>query len=204
MIRRFIAAFAFVFAASGTMAASPRVEIKTNLGNIVIEVDADKAPKTAANFLQYVKDGYYDGTVFHRVIASFMIQGGGFDRDMRQRTPRPAIENEARNGLKNLTGTVAMARTSAPHSATSQFFINLADNGFLDFRSPDPQGWGYCVFGKVVEGMAVVEKIAAVETIAGVEAHGLRHEKVPAKAIVIESARILEETPPVVSASGEK
>jgi peptidyl-prolyl cis-trans isomerase A (cyclophilin A) len=188
MIRHFIATLALGCAAFSAIAANPQVEIKTTLGNIVIEVDADKAPKSAANFLQYVKDGYYDGTIFHRVIAGFMIQGGGIDQDMRQKPARPAIENEARNGLKNLPGTVAMARTSAPHSATSQFFINLVANGSLDY--PGGDNWGYAVFGKVVKGMDVVEKIGKVPT----GKKGL-YRDVPLTAVVIESARIVEEPP---------
>ncbi|MBR0566200.1 peptidyl-prolyl cis-trans isomerase [Azoarcus sp. L1K30] len=170
------------------LAANPMVELKTSLGNIVVELNADKAPKSAANFVQYVKDGHYDGTVFHRVIDGFMIQGGGFDAQMTQKPTRPPIENEARNGLKNLPGTLAMARTSDPHSASSQFFINLVPNTFLDYPSRD--GWGYAVFGKVVTGMDVVEKIAKVPT-----ANAGLHQNVPVTPVTIESARVINDTP---------
>jgi peptidyl-prolyl cis-trans isomerase B (cyclophilin B) len=163
------------------------IRFHTNLGNIDIELDHDKAPKTAANFEQYAKDGHFDGTLFHRVINGFMIQGGGLLPDMSPKPTRAPIENEADNGLKNLTGTIAMARTNDPHSATSQFFINVADNGFLDFTSPTPQGWGYCVFGKVVDGMDVVNTIKGKPT-------GSRagHQDVPLDDIVIERAEVIE------------
>ena len=144
--------------------ANPRVALETNKGKIVLELDAAKAPKTVANFLEYVKSGHYDGTIFHRVIAGFMAQGGGFDTQMAQKPTRPPIANEADNGLKNARGTVAMARTSDPHSASSQFFVNLVDNTFLNYKSKTPQGWGYTVFGKVVEGMDVVDAIAKIKT----------------------------------------
>ncbi|WP_323844009.1 peptidylprolyl isomerase [Microbulbifer magnicolonia] len=140
------------------------ITLHTTHGDIVIELDFDKAPKTAANFLQYCRDGFYTGTIFHRVIDNFMIQGGGMTPDMEQKQTREPIENEADNGLKNDTGTLAMARTMDPHSASSQFFINVKDNDFLNFRSKDSQGWGYCVFGKVVEGMDTVNKIKSVKT----------------------------------------
>ena len=142
----------------------PRVRLETNHGNVVVELDAHKAPATTENFIAYARDGFYNGLIFHRVIPGFMIQGGGFDKDMRQRQTRPPIQNEADNGLRNLRGTIAMARTSDPNSATAQFFINLKDNDFLDFKDKTPQGWGYCVFGKVVEGLDVVDKIATLET----------------------------------------
>lgn len=138
--------------------------MKTSLGDVVLELDSTLAPLTVANFDGYVRKGHYDGTIFHRIINDFMIQGGGFDADMTQRPTDPPVENEASNGLKNRTYTIAMARTSAVHSATSQFFINVKNNDFLDFRSPDPQGFGYCVFGKVVEGIDVVDRIKAVPT----------------------------------------
>ena len=144
--------------------ANPRVALETNKGKIVLELDAAKAPKTVANFLEYVKSGHYDGTIFHRVIAGFMVQGGGFDTRMEQKPTRPPVQNEADNGLKNARGTVAMARTSDPHSASSQFFVNLVDNTFLNYKSKDAQGWGYTVFGKVVEGMDVVDAIAKIKT----------------------------------------
>ena len=141
-----------------------RVIIKTTLGDIKVKLAADKAPLTVANFLAYVDDKHYDGTIFHRVIDGFMIQGGGFDKEMRQKPTKAPIKNEAANGLQNKRGTLAMARTAIVDSATSQFFINVKDNGFLDFRSPDPQGFGYCVFGEVVEGMDVVDQIKGVRT----------------------------------------
>lgn len=140
------------------------VIIKTTMGDIRVKLAADKAPLTAANFLAYADAGHYDGTIFHRVIDGFMIQGGGFDKDMVQKPTRAPIKNEAANGLQNKRGTLAMARTMVVDSATSQFFINVKDNGFLDFRAPNPQGFGYCVFGEVVEGMDVVDRIKAAKT----------------------------------------
>ena len=140
------------------------VKLHTTLGTITLELDAAKAPKTVENFLQYVRDGFYDGTIFHRVIDGFMIQGGGFEPGMTQKPTREAIENEAGNGLKNEAYTIAMARTPNPNSATAQFFINVANNSFLNFTAPTPQGYGYAVFGKVVEGMDVVDKIKKVKT----------------------------------------
>ncbi|UZD56261.1 peptidylprolyl isomerase [Caldimonas aquatica] len=156
------------------------VELHTNHGVIKLELDADKAPKTVENFLNYVRRGHYDGTIFHRVIDGFMIQGGGFEPGMKQKPTDPPIENEANNGLKNDRYTIAMARTQAPHSATAQFFINVADNEFLNFRSESLQGWGYAVFGKVVEGTEVVDKIKGVKT-------GRRgfHDDVPNEDVVI-------------------
>ena len=138
--------------------------IETSMGTITLELDEAKAPVTVANFAQYAKDGFYDGTIFHRVIDGFMIQGGGFTKDMNQKETRAAIRNEAMNGLKNVRGTIAMARTSVVDSATSQFFINLVDNDFLDFQNPTPQGFGYAVFGRVTDGMDVVDAIAKVRT----------------------------------------
>ena len=167
------------------LAANPMVELKTSQGEIVVELFADKAPKSAANFVQYVTEGHYDGTVFHRVIDKFMIQGGGFDAHLRQKPTRAPIENEAKNGLKNERGTLAMARTADPHSATAQFFINLVPNTFLNYPSRD--GWGYAVFGKVVKGMEVVDAIATVQT-----ANRDYHQDVPVEAVVIEHARVLE------------
>jgi cyclophilin family peptidyl-prolyl cis-trans isomerase len=173
-------------AAHASSAADPRVELRTNRGAIVIELYAEKAPKTVANFLQYVKDGHYDGTIFHRVIPGFMIQGGGLDRQMREKPTGAPIQNEAANGLKNDYGTVAMARTPDPHSAKGQFFINVKDNAFLNFREPSPQGYGYAVFGKVVAGMDVVERITKLPTgSAG------PHRDVPQEPVIIESATIL-------------
>lgn len=153
------------FIAPHSMAADPvKVRIQTNYGNITLELYPDKAPQTVANFLRYVDSGFYENTIFHRVIANFMIQGGGYDLDYRERPTLQPIPNEANNGLKNVRGTIAMARTSDPHSATSQFFINHKDNPFLDFTAKNPSGWGYTVFGKVVEGMNVVDEIAKVPT----------------------------------------
>ncbi len=149
---------------TGQNTAAPRVKLETSLGVIMLELDAQKAPKTVANFVQYVKDKHYDGTVFHRVIDGFMIQGGGFTADMQQKATRPSIQNEADNGLKNLPLTVAMARTNDPHSASAQFFINIADNRFLNHTQPTLNGWGYAVFGKVAAGADVVDKIRQVRT----------------------------------------
>ena len=188
MKKQLIALIAFIACSIQAFAANPMVELKTNLGEIVVELDADKAPKSAANFVQYVKDGHYNGTVFHRVIDGFMVQGGGFDARMAQKPTRAPIENEAKNGLKNLPGTLAMARTSDPHSASAQFFINLVPNTFLDYPSRD--GWGYAVFGKVVRGMDVVEKIAKVQT-----ANAGMHQNVPVDPVTIESARVLDAAP---------
>jgi len=156
------------------------------MGDIVIELDPDKAPLTSENFLQYVREGFYDNTVFHRVINGFMVQGGGFEPGMKQKTTRTAIQNEAANGMKNDAYTVAMARTSDPHSATAQFFVNLVNNNFLNFRSANPDGYGYCVFGRVAEGRDVVDKIKSVTT-------GNRggHQDVPAEDVVIRKAQIV-------------
>lgn len=169
-------------------AAGPRVALRTNQGDIVLELDPAKAPKSVENFLQYVKDGHYNGTIFHRVIDNFMAQGGGFTADLQQKPTRAAIQNEANNGLSNLRGTVAMARTNDPHSAAAQFFINLVDNPRLDYVS-DQNGftWGYAVFGKVVEGMETVDKIRAIPT----GPQGPFQRDVPTTAIVIEKAEVL-------------
>ena len=161
------------------------IKLTTTLGDILVELDAEKAPKTCANFEQYVRDGHYDGTLFHRVIDGFMIQGGGMSPDFTPKPTRAPVENEAKNGLKNLNGTLAMARTMDPHSATSQFFINVADNGFLDY--PGQDGWGYCVFGRVVDGMDVVNAIRGVQT--GTR-HG--HQDVPVQDVVLEQAVVVE------------
>lgn len=163
------------------------IKMKTSLGTIEIELDHDKAPKTAANFEQYVKDGFYDGTVFHRVINGFMIQGGGFEPGMSQKETRANIENEANNGLKNDIGTIAMARTPDPHSASSQFFLNIANNDFLNFTSPTANGWGYCVFGKVVSGMDVVDQIKIQSTTSK-----SGHQDVPVDDIVIEQVELVD------------
>lgn len=165
------------------MAQAPRVRLSTSLGDIVVELDCVRAPKTTDNFLAYVREGYYDGTIFHRVIDNFMIQTGGFESDMKSKQPRGSIENEADNGLRNTLGTVAMARTSDPHSASAQFFINAGDNAFLDFKSRSTDGWGYCVFGAVIEGLDVVDKIVKSPT-----AGRAGHQDVPVEEIVIESA----------------
>ena len=162
------------------------VKLHTTMGDITLELDSEKAPKTVENFLQYVKDGFFDGTIFHRVIDGFMIQGGGFEPDMTQKATRGMVENEAANGLKNDAYTVAMARTPNPHSATAQFFINVSNNSFLNHSSPTPQGFGYAVFGKVVEGKEVVDAIKKVRT-------GSRagHQDVPLENVVITKAEIL-------------
>jgi peptidyl-prolyl cis-trans isomerase B (cyclophilin B) len=160
-----------------------QVKLTTNFGAITLQLDAEKAPKTVENFLTYVKDGHYNNTVFHRVIKGFMIQGGGMEPGMKQKDCRAPIENEAANGLKNKRGTIAMARTGDPHSATAQFFINVVDNDFLDFKSPSGNGWGYCVFGEVVEGLDVVDAIRAVKT-----GNSGFHQDVPAEDVIIEKA----------------
>ncbi len=166
----------------------PQVKLETSLGDIIIELNEDKAPNTVANFLSYVKDGFYDGTIFHRVIENFMIQGGGFTEDFVQKTPKDAIKNEANNGLSNVKGSIAMARTGAPHSATAQFFINTVDNDFLDFKSDKQDAtWGYAVFGKVIAGMDVVDKIRAVST-----GNKNGHGDVPNDNVVIIKATIVE------------
>ncbi|MEO8156771.1 MAG: peptidylprolyl isomerase [Betaproteobacteria bacterium] len=163
-----------------------KVKLQTSMGDVVIEIDIEKAPATTENFLQYVRDGFYDNTVFHRVINGFMVQGGGFEPGMKQKPVRAAIQNEAGNGLKNDAYTVAMARTSDPHSATAQFFFNVVNNNFLNFRTASADGFGYCVFGKVVEGREVIDKIKAVPT-------GNRgfHQDVPAEDVLIEKAQIV-------------
>jgi len=162
--------------------------LKTSHGDIKLELDYDNAPETAKNFEQYVRDGFYDGLIFHRVISNFMIQGGGFEPGMTPRKTREPIKNEANNGLSNMQGTVAMARTMDPHSATAQFFINVENNGFLDHTAENAEGWGYCVFGKVVEGMDTVNAIRSVRTT-------MRsgHQDVPAEDVVIEKAEVIED-----------
>lgn len=184
-------ALAAVLLAGPAMAANersnPMVKLETSMGDIVLELDAEKAPKTTENFLRYVREGHYDGTIFHRVINGFMIQGGGMDKDMREKSTHEPIQNEADNGLTNDAYTVAMARTNDPHSATAQFFINVKDNAFLNHRSKTPQGWGYAVFGKVVEGKDVVDAIKTVAT-------GNRgfHQDVPLSPVVINKATVVE------------
>ncbi len=169
------------------MTTTPRVKLQTSHGDMVIQLDAEKAPKTVENFVAYVNDGFYNGTIFHRVIPGFMIQGGGFDQDFNQKPTREPIANEADNGLKNNRYTIAMARTNDPHSATAQFFINVADNDFLNHTAPNPNGWGYAVFGEVVEGTDVADQIVGVKT-------GNRgfHQDVPVENVVIETATIVE------------
>ena len=176
----------FSLAANAEGAAAPQVKLETSMGDIVIQLNQEKAPTTVANFLSYVEDGFYNGTIFHRVIENFMIQGGGFDESFKQKATQSPIENEADNGLSNTRGSVAMARTGDPHSATAQFFINTVDNGFLDFRGKVPSGWGYAVFGEVVDGMDIVDKIRRVDTT-------MRgpHQDVPAENVVIIKASVL-------------
>ncbi len=194
MIRRLLnSVLAFLFTLpvmTGGLAAGEHpvtVRMKTNHGDIVLELYPDKAPETVANFLEYARSGFYDGTIFHRVIPGFMIQGGGFEPGMKQKPTRDPIRNEADNGLRNEAGTIAMARTPDPHSATAQFFINAKDNDFLDFTAPTPQGYGYCVFGRVIEGMDVVHEIEKVPTTTR---NG--HRDVPVEDVVIEKV-IVEE-----------
>jgi peptidyl-prolyl cis-trans isomerase B (cyclophilin B) len=186
LLRLFVLICALAFSI-GALAANPMVEIKTNLGSFTLELYPDKAPKTVENFLKYAKSGFYKGTVFHRVIDNFMIQGGGFDKNLREKDTFPPIQNEAGNGLKNETYTIAMARTMNPHSASAQFFINVKNNAFLDHTAPTSRGWGYAVFGKVVKGQEVVTKISKVNT-------GPRDplpSDVPLDNVVIEDVRIL-------------
>ena len=178
-----------LLAMSGAWAQNPRVEFKTSMGSFALELYADKAPKTVANFIQYVNSGFYNGTIFHRVIDGFMIQGGGFEPGMREKRTRAPIENEAgaafNAGLKNELGTVAMARTPNPHSATAQFFINVKNNAFLDYREPSSQGFGYAVFGRVVEGMDTVLRISKAPTTT-IE----QHQNVPQRPVLIESVTL--------------
>ena len=173
--------------AGQALAAAPAVKLETSMGDIVLRLDARKAPATTENFLQYVRDGHYDGLIFHRVIKGFMIQGGGMDAAMKEKPTRAPIRNEADNGLQNKKYTVAMARTSDPHSATAQFFINTVDNKSLDYKGQTAQGWGYAVFGKVIKGQDVVDKIEAVST-------GRRgyHEDVPKEPVIIKKATVIE------------
>src|SRR5574340_535877 len=171
--------------------ANPLVEMKTNMGTITLELYPDKAPKTVENFLQYVNSGFYTDVIFHRVIPGFMIQGGGFKRDLLEDPTRAPIKNEADNGLKNEAYTIAMARTSDPHSATAQFFINVANNSFLNFTAPTPQGYGYCVLGRVVQGTEVVDKIAAIPTTSVGPLANL-----PKKAVIIERMKVVPQATP--------
>jgi peptidyl-prolyl cis-trans isomerase B (cyclophilin B) len=183
---------AAVAAAAGLaidLQAAQQVKLETNFGVIVIQLDAAAAPKTVANFLSYVNSGFYDGTIFHRVIRTFMIQGGGFTPDMKQKPTKPPIPNEAGDGLENLRGAIAMARTNEPHSATAQFFINTVDNEFLNHRSNTPEEWGYCVFGKVVKGMETVDSIAKTPTTSV----GMFSD-VPAEPVIIKKAVVVKDT----------
>ena len=177
-----------LLSASISAFAAPSVEFQTSQGNFTVELYPEKAPKTVANFLQYVKDGFYENTIFHRVINHFMIQGGGFERDLSEKSTRAPITNEASNGLLNELGTIAMARTADPDSATAQFFVNLTDNQFLNYVGPDPDQIGYCVFGKVTSGIEVVQKIGLVQT----NTVG-RNSDVPVKPIIIKSVKLLSE-----------
>lgn len=170
-----------------SMSTNPQVLLQTNKGNITLELDAEKAPKTVENFLNYVNSGFYNGTVFHRVIPGFMVQGGGFEAGMKQKKTEAPIENEANNGLTNDNYTVAMARTNDPHSATAQFFINVSNNDFLNHTNPTPNGWGYAVFGKVIDGADVVDAIKGVKT-----GNKGPHGDVPTEDIIIESASVVE------------
>ncbi len=182
-------ALSLLLAAGATLAENPKVSMQTSQGTITLELYADKSPKTVENFLSYVDSGYYEGTIFHRVIEGFMIQGGGFDPDMQKKPARAPIDNEADNGIKNDRGTIAMARTGDPHSATAQFFINLKDNGFLNHKDKSKRGWGYTAFGRVTDGMDTVDKIAATPTGAG----GPFPKDVPKTTIIIEKVtRILD------------
>ena len=184
---RYLIAAAALLASFGAPAANPQVELKTSLGIVVVELYPDKAPLTVENFLQYAKGGFYEGTLFHRVIPGFMIQGGGFTKEFVQKPTRAPIKNEADNGLRNEPGTLAMARTRDPHSATAQFFINVADNPSLNFRFPTIEGYGYCVFGKVIKGMDVVNRIVKTPTGPG----PAPHTNVPVTPVIIESAKIM-------------
>ena len=189
-LRKHILLFVFIslfMITTNSQAETTMVQMDTNHGTIMLELDAENAPNTVANFLTYAKEGFYDGTIFHRVISNFMIQGGGFTEDMNQKTTHDPIANEANNGLKNDNGTIAMARTGDPHSATAQFFINVKDNDFLNFSSETPQGWGYAVFGKVTEGMDVVEKIKDVPTTTKGP-----YQDVPSETVIIEKVTVVE------------
>ena len=188
----FLSAVSLLLASIGVATANSgdkvMVEMHTSKGLITLELDAEKAPVTVANFIEYVNSGHFDGTIFHRVIPGFVIQGGGMESGMKEKPTQPPIENEADNGLKNVTGSICMARTNDPHSATSQFFINLKDNQFLDHSEKSPQGWGYAVFGQVTDGMDVVEAIAAVQT-----GNAGGHQDVPVEDIVVEKVTITDQ-----------
>lgn len=188
MFKRILLAAALIITVPAALAANTQVLITTSQGDIEIELDNEKAPISAKNFIDYVNSGYYDGTIFHRVIPGFMIQGGGFEPTMVQKKTNAPIKNEANNGLKNDRGTLAMARTSVVDSATSQFFINLVDNDFLNYSGPSQSTYGYAVFGKVTKGMDIVDKIAGVAT-----ANSGRHQNVPVEPVIITSAKVINE-----------
>ena len=190
MIKIIVAILSLVLSATAA-AANPQVEVRTNMGGFTIELYPENAPGTVQNFLQYVKDGHYNGTIFHRVIPGFMIQGGGFTQQFDEKPTRGAIKNEAGNGLRNGVGMVSMARTADPHSATAQFFINVVENPSLDFRAPTREGYGYTPFGKVIKGMDVVDRIAKVRTGPGKPPH----TDVPVKPVVIERMRAIDPAP---------
>lgn len=199
LIRFKLVLFVFLYALQANTHAAPSVVFETSQGNFTVELYPEKAPKTVANFLQYVKDGFYENTIFHRVISRFMIQGGGFERDMTEKNTRAPIVNESNNGLLNEPGTIAMARTMDPDSATAQFFVNLADNQFLNYTNPGPEQIGYCVFGKVTSGMEVVQKIGVVQTtFIG------RNADVPVKPIIIKSVKMLTEVAKETPAAANK
>lgn len=184
-IKPLLATFTFLMALATSAMSATQVEFETSAGNFVVEVYPEKAPVTVENFLKYVNDGFYNNTIFHRVISRFMIQGGGFERDLTEKATRPPIVNESNNGLLNQSGTIAMARTPDPNSATAQFFINLADNQFLNYTSPEPDLVGYCVFGRVVSGMDVVHKIGIVPT-----GNNRGFSDVPIRPIIIKQAKV--------------
>ena len=196
-MQRFLSVFFFTlmlvfgFTSAAQAGDQPRILVETSLGNFELQLDPEKAPKTVANFLGYVNSGFYDGTIFHRVIDGFMIQGGGFTPEYERKTTNPPITNEADNGLKNLRGTIAMARTMDPHSATAQFFINVKDNDFLDYTSKSPRGWGYAVFGKVVKGINVVDKIRQVKTGPG----GVFPQDAPLEMVIIKRMSVVNAKP---------
>jgi peptidyl-prolyl cis-trans isomerase A (cyclophilin A)/peptidyl-prolyl cis-trans isomerase B (cyclophilin B) len=194
MLKTLLAAIAIVVSFAASAAApqpNPQVEVRTNMGSFTLELYPENAPNTVQNFLQYVKDGHYNGTIFHRVIPGFMVQGGGFSAKFEEKPTRPPIKNEAGNGLRNGIGMVSMARTADPHSATAQFFINVNENPTLDFKAPTAQGYGYTPFGKVLKGMDVVERIVKVPTGPGKPPH----ENVPLKPVVIERMRVVDASP---------
>jgi peptidyl-prolyl cis-trans isomerase B (cyclophilin B) len=194
MMKILLAAFALLLTltvSAATPPANPQVEVRTSMGVFVLELYPENAPNTVQNFLQYVKDGHYNGTLFHRVISGFMIQGGGFSKDFTEKPTRPPIKNEAGNGLRNGVGMVSMARTADPHSATAQFFVNVAENSSLDFRAPTQEGYGYTPFGKVIKGMNVVESIEKVKTGPGKPPY----TDVPVKPVVIERMQLINTAP---------